>query len=121
MALSIGFRVSVSLHLLSKLRGVWLLPRRNSHPLVAPAFLWTRDHLVRPQQQRLRDREAERPRGLEIDDESKAIGLFDWQVLGFRAFENSRDQRTGAPPQIDNVRPVGHEAAGLRKLGPPED
>src|SRR3989442_9860999 len=59
MALSIGFRVSVSLHLLSKLRGVWLLPRRDSHPLVAPAFLWTRDHLIRPHQQQRRDGETE--------------------------------------------------------------
>src|SRR5438445_9197514 len=64
MALSIGFRVSVSLHLLSKLRGVWLLPRRNSHPLVAPAFLWTRNYLIRPRRQRRWDRQAEDLRGL---------------------------------------------------------
>src|SRR5207302_2064828 len=48
----------------SKLRGVWLLPRRNSHPLVAPAFLWTRNYLIRPRQQRRRDRQAEDLRGL---------------------------------------------------------
>jgi hypothetical protein len=30
------------------------LPRRDWHPLVAPAFLWTRNDLIRPQQQRRR-------------------------------------------------------------------
>src|SRR5438445_12128207 len=69
MALSIGFRVSVSLHLLSKLRGVWLLPRRNSHPLVAPAFLCTRDYLVRPTQHRRRDGQAWHLGRLDVDEQ----------------------------------------------------
>ena len=35
------------------------------------------DHLIRPQQQRLRDREAEGLGGFEIDDQLELCGLFD--------------------------------------------
>ena len=38
------------------------------------------DDLVRPQQQRLRDRAPERLGGLEIDDQLELRGLLDWQV-----------------------------------------
>ena len=40
------------------------------------------DHLVRPQQNRLRDREAERLRGLEVEDKLEFRGLLDWQIGG---------------------------------------
>src|SRR3989442_212872 len=43
------------------------------------------NHLVRPQQQRLRDREAERFRGLEIDHELKLRGCLDGQLAGIGA------------------------------------
>src|SRR2546428_2432156 len=42
-------------------------------PLRAPASLL--HHLIRPQQQRLRDCEAERPRGLEVADQLELGGL----------------------------------------------
>ena len=38
------------------------------------------DHLVRPLQKRLGDRQAERLRGLEVDDELELGGLFDRKV-----------------------------------------
>jgi len=37
--------------------------------------------LIRAQQQRWRDRQAERLRGLEIDDEFELRRLFDWKTL----------------------------------------
>ena len=37
------------------------------------------DHLIRPQQQRRRDGEAERLGGLEVDDEFERRGLLDWE------------------------------------------
>ena len=40
------------------------------------------DHLIRPQQNRLRDREAERLRGLEVEDKLEFRGLLDWQIGG---------------------------------------
>ncbi len=91
MALSIGFRVSVSLHPAIQLRGVWLLPRRDWHPLVAPAFLWTRDHLVCPQQHRLRNRQPECLRGLEIDDQLELRRLLDGEISRPGSFENLGD------------------------------
>ena len=38
------------------------------------------DHLIRPQQERGRDREAEGLSGLEIDDEFELGGLLDGEV-----------------------------------------
>ena len=44
------------------------------------------DHLVRPQQQRRRDRQAERLGGLEVDDQLELGGLLDGEVGGFAPF-----------------------------------
>ena len=55
------------------------------------------DHVVRAQQQRLRDRESERSRGLEVDHELELGGLFDWQITGFCALENLVHVAGGAP------------------------
>jgi len=38
------------------------------------------DHLVRPEQERRRDRQAKRLGGLEVDDQFKLSRLLDWQV-----------------------------------------
>jgi hypothetical protein len=46
------------------------------------------DHVVGPQQQRVRDREAERLRRLQIDDELELGGLLDRLVGGLRALED---------------------------------
>src|SRR4029453_8861899 len=42
------------------------------------------DHLVRPQQQRLRDRQSQRLRRLEVDHQVELRGLFYWEVIGLR-------------------------------------
>src|SRR5207245_7615768 len=55
------------------------------------------DHVVCAQQQRLRDRESERYRGLEVDHELELGGLFDWQITGFCALENLVHVAGGAP------------------------
>jgi len=47
------------------------------------------DHLIRPQQQRLRDREAERLGGLEVDYQLKLGWLLDGEVSWLGALENS--------------------------------
>ena len=78
---------------------------------VGPAWLF--DHLVRSQQHRLRDRQAERFGSLEVDHELKFSGLLHRQVGGLGASENFvNDYRT----TLDNLRTictVGHEATGL--------
>ena len=55
------------------------------------------DHLVRPIQQRLRDRQADLLCRLEIDDELKLRRLLDGQVSGLGAFENPVHVVGGAP------------------------
>src|SRR5258705_4559660 len=49
------------------------------------------DHLVCPLEQRLRDRQPERLRGLHIDDQLKLGGLLDRQVTRLGAFQNLVD------------------------------
>jgi hypothetical protein len=48
--------------------------------------------LVRPQQQRLWDRKAERLGGLEIDDQFELRGLLDGEVGGFGTLEDLSTQ-----------------------------
>ena len=45
------------------------------------------DDLVHPQEQRRRDGQAERLRGLEVDDESELRGLLDRKLAGLRALK----------------------------------
>ena len=46
------------------------------------------DYVVRPQQQRLRDREPERLRRLQIDHQFELRGLLDGEIGGLRAFKD---------------------------------
>src|SRR5207248_11121790 len=46
------------------------------------------DHLIRPRQQRGRDGEPERLRGLEVDDQLELRGLLDGKVCRLGAFED---------------------------------
>src|SRR5215467_13622949 len=61
MALSIGFRVLVSLHPAIQATGRLALAPAGLTPARRTCLVWTRDHLIRPRQQRRRDREAEIP------------------------------------------------------------
>jgi hypothetical protein len=49
------------------------------------------DHLVRPQQQRLRDCEPEGSGGFQVNDERKLIGLFHGKIAGLGALEDLID------------------------------
>src|SRR5258705_8948227 len=49
--------------------------------LTNPPFSWI-DHLIRPQQERRRDRQAEGLGGLEVDDEVEPIELLNRQISG---------------------------------------
>src|ERR1700752_531149 len=66
--------------------------------------LWRRTHagqsldqLIRLEQHRWRDRQAERLRRREVDDELKLGGLLDGQVAGLGALEDLVDVGGGAP------------------------
>src|SRR5215472_8286004 len=66
------------------------------------------NHLVRPQQQRLGNGEAERLGGLEVDDELELRRPFDRNFARIGAPENFVDVNGGPPEQ---VRQASHEGA----------
>src|SRR5713101_7270832 len=74
------------------------------------------DDLIRPPQQRWRDRQAEGLGGLEVDDQLELRRLLDGQVGGLGALEDLVDVGRGPPKHISKVRSIGHEAPGIDKL-----
>src|SRR5205809_822163 len=74
--------------------------------------------LIRPPQQRLRDRQAKRFGRLEVDDQLEVRWLLDGEVGGLRALQNSVHKQSGPPPELRFVRPIAHESSGL--VGPVE-
>src|SRR5881397_2132666 len=88
MALSIGFRVLVSLHPAIQATGRLALAPTGLAPARRTCLLWTRDHLIRPQQQRGRDREAEGLGGLEVDDQLELGRLLERQICRIRALQD---------------------------------
>src|SRR4029453_16675862 len=74
------------------------------------------DDLVRPLQQRLRDCEAERLGGLEVDDQLELRRLLDGQVAGLGTFEDPLHVVSRAPLQVKKVRAIHDKTAGLRVL-----
>src|ERR1700730_7721071 len=72
--------------------------------------------LIRPQQERRRDRQAESLGGLEVDHEIKLRRLLHGKVRGLRAFQDLVDVGGGAPEQVRQIWPIGHQATCLYKL-----
>src|SRR5690242_10898452 len=50
------------------------------------------DDVIRPQQQRGRDGEAQRLGGLQVDDEFRPVELLDWQSCGVRTEQDPLDR-----------------------------
>src|ERR1700730_1343829 len=80
--------------------------------LTLEPFSWM-DHLIRPPQQRRRNRQAERLRGLEVDDEVELRGLLDGKITRFGAFQDLVHVGRSASKQISNVRSIRHKAPGI--------
>jgi len=72
--------------------------------------------LVRSQQHRLRDGEAERLGGFEIDDQLELGGLFDGEIGRLRAPEDFVHLDRSAPEQIGEIRAIAHQATRLRMI-----
>ena len=66
-------------------------------------------HLIRPEQDRLRDRDAESFRGLQIHHQLELGGLLDWQVARFGAFEDLVHVTRGTPKHRGMVNCVGKQ------------
>jgi hypothetical protein len=71
------------------------------------------DDLVRAQQQRLRDREAERLGRLEVDYELELGGLLDREVSGLGPFEDLIDIGRGAAEQVGRAWAVKHQTTSI--------
>src|SRR2546423_879341 len=71
------------------------------------------DELIGASQHRLRDREAKRFGGLEIDDQLELRRLLDREVGRLRAPEDLVHVRGGPPPEVLVSRVVAHQTAGL--------
>src|SRR2546422_952071 len=69
------------------------------------------DDLVRPLEQRLRDRQAECFGGLEVDDQLELRGLLDREVGGFGTPEDLVHIDGAAPDELAVIRAVAHPCA----------
>jgi len=71
------------------------------------------DHLVGAAEQRWRDVDAELFCRLEIDYQFELRRLFDGQISGLRAFQDSVHVVSSASPMVGEAWPIGYEAAGF--------
>jgi hypothetical protein len=78
-------------------------------PRVRKAELF--DHLVGARDQRRRHVEAERPGGLEVDNQLELGRLHDRQFRRSRPFENSASTATGETPRVRDAGTVTDQAA----------
>jgi hypothetical protein len=74
------------------------------------------DDVVGPEQERLRDRQAERLRGLQVDDQLELCGLFDGEIGRFGALEDLVDVGRDPLELLIKIIPVGHEPALIRPV-----
>ncbi len=74
------------------------------------------DHLIRPLQERRRDRQAQGLRGLEVDYQVELCGLLNREISRFRALEDLVHVGGGVPIDIDRVGTVAQKAAVCYEL-----
>src|SRR6266851_796904 len=76
------------------------------------------DHLIRPLQERRRDRQAEGLGGLEVDHQLELGGLLHREIGGLGALEDLVYVDGGASVYFSHVCSVGHQASSLHRLPP---
>jgi hypothetical protein len=68
------------------------------------------DHLIRPPEERRRDRQAEGLRGLEVDHQLELGGLLDGEIAGLGALEDLVDVDGGMAKLVGVVRAIAGQA-----------
>src|SRR5262250_2237185 len=71
------------------------------------------NHLIRPPEQRRRNRQAEGLGGLEVDDQFELGGLFNRKIGGLRSPEDLVDVDGGAADEVGVIGAIRHEASRL--------
>src|SRR4029450_8686926 len=66
------------------------------------------DHLIRAQQHRLRDREPERLRRLQVDHQLELRGLLDGKIGGLDALKDLIHVASATPQKVGVVGPIRH-------------
>src|SRR5207244_1625377 len=86
--------------------------RRGSRPLGCRGMFAGRslDHLIRPLQERRRDRQAEHPGGLEVDHQTPVVDLLDREVSWLCPLEDPVDIARRAAKHVEEVWHIGEEA-----------
>src|SRR4030095_4187788 len=79
------------------------------------------DRLIRPLQERRRDRQAEGLGGLEVDGEVVLGGLLYREIAGFRSLQDLVNVDRGTTALVRAAEAVCHEAPGLRESTPDRD
>ena len=71
------------------------------------------DHLIRPLQERRRDRQAEGLGGLEVDDELELVGCSNGRSPAWRPLRSCRHRLPRAETAAERLGSIGHQATGL--------
>src|SRR5215468_6313983 len=79
------------------------------------------DDLVSPDEDGLRDCEAERLGSLEVNHELELGWLLHWEIRRLRAFQDLVYVAGGAPEALVNIDSICHETTGVRELLQPVD
>src|SRR3954471_20680854 len=74
------------------------------------------DNLVGPREQHRRDVQAERFRGLEVDDEFELRWLLDGQIPRLRAMENPVNEGSRPEIEVRITHPIGYQSTGFDEL-----
>src|SRR5437660_11305216 len=75
------------------------------------------DDLIRPEQERLRNRQPEGLGGFEVDDQLELLRPLDRQLGGLRTVQDLRNEDARPAKGLSETGPVGQQAAGLGELG----
>src|SRR5262249_55169212 len=87
----------------------------NSRRLIgfSPKLL---DHLIGAQEERLGDRDSDRLGGNQVYDKAESSWLFDRDIGWLRSAQNFVDELGGAPPEVREVWPVGHQTTRFDEI-----